>query len=175
MNSVAHLALMVVIVAGVAGALALASVAEGPAFAGEPQAALIAQATTREASPLAATPFQAIPPLLETPPVAAAVPYEYELIEADPERKKNRARRIDWLDRLEDFERVDRNRAERFEGVERLERFEPAVGVIRLDRVERPEKVEKVERLERVEKIEKIEKVERRERLERPERRRGRD
>lgn len=181
MNSVTHPTLMIVIVAGVGSALIPAGMAGGRAFAGEPEAVVIAQATPREASSLEATPFQVVPPGLTRPPVAARepvaarAPNEAEVVEADPERLKIRARRLEWLDRLGDFERVDRSLVERSEGVAPIERFEPAAGVLRpatVERpvaIERPAKVERPEKIERQEKIERVEKVERFEKVERPE------
>src|SRR5512145_219342 len=122
--------MLVAMVARVVGALALMVAAGGQAFAEEPAA----KATV--------TPFQAMVPVLATPPAPAQVPPapESEIIEGDP-RRKNRWQQTDQIDRFEDFERIDLTRTEQFESVQGLERFGPAGGFIRPEPIERPAKL----------------------------------
>jgi hypothetical protein len=148
MNALAHPAVLVTLFAGIIGTLALA-------FAEE----------AKETK----TPFQAMVPFLVTP----SVPYEAEIIQADPERERRQW--MDEVDRLEELSRLGLARSERPDGgvpffgrpevsvpsVPRVERPEPSVGLIRLDRVEKPQKVEKVERIEKPGKLEKVERVDR--------------
>jgi hypothetical protein len=135
--------------------------------------ALLVAGAIAPASALEPTPFQVIPPVLTRPPVAAREPvvarepHETELIEGDPERKKNRARRLEWLQWLPDYERVDRSLVERPEGVEQFEPIEPAAGVRGAGTVERPARGGRPETIERLRTIVRPVRIGRRDRIER--------
>ena len=153
----AQRALLVIVFAGATAGLVGAT--SGPAVAEEAQR----------------TPFQAMPPVLARPPqVSANVPYEADVVEADPEQQNRRARRTEWLEDLE-----------RLEGPERFDAFEPVAVPDRIDRPqpverltapERPTTVERPTRVERPTKVEKPTKVSPPSRVARPPRvgRRGR-